>query len=132
MGSHSLQGIFPTQGWNPGLLHCWQFLEQSEPPGKPTFYGYAQVILLSEHSCYKPETNFRERICAAVSSMLSASDLIQGLNLSHLQELAGAQSEELSTAQARNFCMQPLSGNYSSKLGCSQVFLLLSKRDINL
>ena len=27
MGSHShLQGIFPTQGSNSGLLHCWQIL----------------------------------------------------------------------------------------------------------
>ena len=27
MGGHSfLQGIFPTQGWNPGLLHCRQIL----------------------------------------------------------------------------------------------------------
>ena len=25
VGCHSLlQGIFPTQGWNPGLPHCWQ------------------------------------------------------------------------------------------------------------
>src|SRR5574337_1228739 len=29
-----LQGIFPTQGSNPGLLHCRQTLT-SEPPGKP-------------------------------------------------------------------------------------------------
>ena len=27
-----LQGIFPTQGSNPGLPHCKQILE---PPGKP-------------------------------------------------------------------------------------------------
>ena len=27
VGSHSLpQGIFPTQGSNPGLQHCWQIL----------------------------------------------------------------------------------------------------------
>ena len=29
-----LQGIFPSQGSNPGLLHCTDSL-QSEPPGKP-------------------------------------------------------------------------------------------------
>ena len=29
-----LQGIFPTQGLNPGLLYCRQTL-LSEPPGKP-------------------------------------------------------------------------------------------------
>jgi len=37
VGSHSfLQGIFPTQGLNLGLLHCMQILSlQSEPSGKP-------------------------------------------------------------------------------------------------
>ena len=35
VGSHSfIQGIFPTQGLNPGLLHC-RWILQSEPPGKP-------------------------------------------------------------------------------------------------
>ena len=36
VGCHALpQGIFPTQGLNPGLLHCRQTLV-SEPPGKHT------------------------------------------------------------------------------------------------
>ena len=35
VGCHSLlQGIFPTEGSNPGLSHCRQVLP-SEPPGKP-------------------------------------------------------------------------------------------------
>ena len=29
-----LQGIYPTQGLNLGLLHCMQTLLTSEPPGK--------------------------------------------------------------------------------------------------
>jgi len=29
------QGIFPTEGSNPGLLHCRQILYHPEPPGKP-------------------------------------------------------------------------------------------------
>ena len=34
-------GIFPTQGSNPGLLHCRQILYlQSEPPGKPGPYSW--------------------------------------------------------------------------------------------
>ena len=37
-GSHSLlQGIFPTQGSNPGLLHCWQILYQLSHKGSPNF-----------------------------------------------------------------------------------------------
>ena len=35
VGCHFLlQGIFPTQGLNPGLLHCRQTTLPSEPPGK--------------------------------------------------------------------------------------------------
>ena len=34
-----LQGIFPTQEWNPCLLHYWQVDSlPSEPPGKPSNY----------------------------------------------------------------------------------------------
>ena len=36
VGRHSLlQGIFPTQGLNPGLLHCRQILLPAEPQGSP-------------------------------------------------------------------------------------------------
>ena len=36
VGSLSLlQGIFPTQGWNPGLLHCRQILYQLSHKGRP-------------------------------------------------------------------------------------------------
>ena len=39
VGCHSLlQGIFPTQGSNWGLLHCRQILLPSQPPGKPSVY----------------------------------------------------------------------------------------------
>ena len=40
VGSLSLlQGIFPTQGSNPGFLHCRQIFFNTEPPGKPTIVG---------------------------------------------------------------------------------------------
>ena len=33
VGCHDLlQGVFPTQGWNPGFLNCRLI---AEPPGKP-------------------------------------------------------------------------------------------------
>ena len=43
VGCHFLlQGIFPTQGLNPGLLHCRQMLyhlsHQGSPKGKPVIY----------------------------------------------------------------------------------------------
>lgn len=38
VGFHSLlQGIFPTQGLNPGLLHCRQFLYHLSHQGSPGF-----------------------------------------------------------------------------------------------
>ena len=35
-----LQGIFPTQGLNPYLLHWQADSLPFEPPGKPLFYPY--------------------------------------------------------------------------------------------
>ena len=36
-GCHALlQGIFPTQGWNPGLLHCRWILYQQSYQGSPS------------------------------------------------------------------------------------------------
>ena len=40
-----LQGTFPTQGSNQGLLHCRQIL-QSEPPGKPKSLIRSHLYLL--------------------------------------------------------------------------------------
>ena len=38
VGCHLLlQGIFPTQGSNPGLPHCRQMLYRLSPPGNSTF-----------------------------------------------------------------------------------------------
>ena len=38
VGSHSfLQGIFPTQGSNPGLLHCRQILYHLSHQGSPDY-----------------------------------------------------------------------------------------------
>ena len=55
VGCHSLlQGIFPTQGWNPGLLHCRQTLLPSEPPGKSNKQkNMNNLWLLKEHICLK-------------------------------------------------------------------------------
>ena len=46
LGCHPLgEGIFPTQGSNPGLLHCRQTLP-SEPPGKPKNTWVGSLSLL--------------------------------------------------------------------------------------
>ena len=48
VGSHFLlQGIFPTQGSNPGLLHCRQILYHMNHQGSPN-YGYTSVKYFTE------------------------------------------------------------------------------------
>ena len=47
VGCHALlQGIFPTQRLNPGLLHCRWITAGSEPPGKPKNTGVNSPTLL--------------------------------------------------------------------------------------
>ena len=47
VGSLSLlQGIFPTQGLNPGLLHCSQILLRTKPHRKPKNTGVGSLSLL--------------------------------------------------------------------------------------
>ena len=53
VGCHFLlQGIFPTQGSNPGLLHCTQMLYRLSHQGSP---GYTEVVA-------KTETDFDSKI----------------------------------------------------------------------
>ena len=40
-----LQGIFPTQGWNPGLLHCQEDSLPGELPGKLSLTEYWRFFL---------------------------------------------------------------------------------------
>ena len=51
MGSHSLlQGIFPTQGLNPGLLHCRQILYQLSHKGSPRILAWVAYPFSSRSS----------------------------------------------------------------------------------
>ena len=47
VGCHAfLQGIFPTQGWNPGLPHCREILYQLSHKGSPTCSRHLCLIHL--------------------------------------------------------------------------------------
>ena len=56
VGFHALlQGIFPTQGLNPGLPHCWRILCQLSHQGSPWIlewvaYPFSQGIFLTQGS----------------------------------------------------------------------------------
>ena len=46
VGCHSLLfGIFPTQGWNPGLLRCRWILYHLSHKGSPQAWGPKQIQL---------------------------------------------------------------------------------------
>ena len=54
VGSLSLlQGIFPTQGSNPGLLHCRRILLPAEPPGKPTEDDRGSIVRANSGMSFK-------------------------------------------------------------------------------
>ena len=47
VGCHFLlQGIFPTQGSNPGLLHCRQTLYQLSHPGSPSRWRWILFVVM--------------------------------------------------------------------------------------
>ena len=62
-----LQGIFPTQGLNPGLLHCGQILYQLSLKGSITFKTLYYYIV------------FRAQTCLLQSWSLSAPSLASSL-----------------------------------------------------
>ena len=54
VGSLSLlQGIFPTQGLNPGLLNCWQILYQLSHKGSPRILKWVAYPFSSRSSWYR-------------------------------------------------------------------------------
>ena len=63
VGSLSLlQGIFPTQGWNPGLLHCRRILYQLSHQGSPntqkTDFNFPEFLIQPVSVTSKPFSTF--------------------------------------------------------------------------
>ena len=60
MGCHALlQGIFPTQGLNPGLLHCRQILYCLSHQGNPKWYlVYLKCCMFLEENIAKANTKW--------------------------------------------------------------------------
>ena len=60
VNSHSLLlGIFPTQGLNPGLLHCRQSTYHSH------FIGFIQEFIFSLLLCFPGASDHKESACSA-------------------------------------------------------------------
>ena len=65
MGSHSLlQGIFPTQGLNPGLLHCRQTLYQLSHQGQTRGFAnlWLWILACPIENWKKKETDYYEHL----------------------------------------------------------------------
>ena len=70
MGCHFLlQGVFPTQGLNPGLLHCRQTLYHLSPQGSSQLYGGVNSNLLQE-VLYHPQVYCTQSPCPCGSPLL--------------------------------------------------------------
>ena len=64
VGSPSLlQGIFPTQGLNPGLPHYRQIFLPAEPPGKPKNTGVGSLSLLQGIFLTQESNQSRQILC---------------------------------------------------------------------
>ena len=77
VGSLSLlRGIFPTQGLNPGLLHCrwilYQLSHKGSPPQRIHVCVYVCYTWITEPLCYTPETNTATESPTGARSCLNA------------------------------------------------------------
>ena len=68
-----LQGIFPTQGSNPGLLHCGHSL-LAEPQGKPK---YANLLLKTGMKIFLYQKRYISSITVILIEIISLSFLWQ-------------------------------------------------------
>ena len=65
VGSLSLlQGIFPTQGSNPGLLHCRQILYQLSHKGSPTEVKHKSLNMMRENVINRPCVSLTPNVIA--------------------------------------------------------------------
>jgi len=73
VSNHSLpQGIFPTQGSNPGLPHCRRILDQLSHQGSPETYSFTHPDN-STHRLYSPWN------CSGQNTEVGSLSLLQGI-----------------------------------------------------
>ena len=75
-----LQGIFPTQGSNPGLLHCRQILYQLSYQGSPWFVSLEKSLMLGKTEDRRRRGRQRMRWLEGITDAMD-------MNLGKLQEM---------------------------------------------
>ena len=73
-GHSLLQGIFPTQGLNPGLLHCWLILYHLSHHGSPFCY-WLQInsVSLTSNKAKHLQSILAKNLKASVNSLIPNS-----------------------------------------------------------
>ena len=99
VGWHSLlQGIFPFQGSNPGLLHCRQILYHLSHQGSsyPTGYTPVQNKKLKKKVVYQPRLS---PVCEPISGWAGPA-LLHGALLSRVPSRTGCTRNTAASLQA--------------------------------
>ena len=78
VGCHALlQGIFPTQGSNPGLPHCRQILYQLSRKGSPRILEWVAYPFSSRSSQPRTQTRVERRFSSVQFSRSVVSDSLR-------------------------------------------------------
>ena len=93
LGSLSLlQGIFPTQGSNPGLLHCGLIIYQLSHQGSPRILEWVAYAFSSGSSCPRNQTGvsciaggfFTNKLSGKLKQMMVCQNLLLQISLAFL------------------------------------------------
>ena len=92
LDSHSLlQGIFPTQGSNPGLLHCRWILYQLSHKGSPRILEYSSIAYPFPSGSFWPR-NWTRVSCVAGRFFTNWAIMEAQLNVSECDMTTGFES----------------------------------------
>ena len=72
----SSRGIFPTQGWNPGLPHCKWILYRLSRQGKPMNTGVGSLSLLQ--GIFPNQESNQEALCGPHQLILQVRNFPHG------------------------------------------------------
>ena len=119
VGSLSLlQGIFPTQGLNPGLPHCWWILYQLSHKGSPRILEWVAYPF----SRGSPQPRNWTRVSCITGGFFTNWAMREAFTLNFEQLLGATSDQELPVGQLRTLFW--LHHNSASLSACQVTFIL--------